>query len=152
MRFDDAFRETAKFVKKMTNGEQEPKMFYDSSGADPIILNPIVEAQVISDLSQYDNYYFGSEGLVLVTRNGKWGFADEAGKAVIPLQYENAFQFSEGLAAVKLDGKYGYIDKTGQVVIPNRYDNADRFSKGKAKVSVKDRQFYIDRSGNEIMR
>lgn len=37
-----------------------------------------------------DFMYKFSEGLALIIKNGKFGFVNENGEIVIPLQYENA--------------------------------------------------------------
>jgi hypothetical protein len=59
------------------------------------------------DKDKYD--YVGSffEGLADVELNGKHGFIDKSGKAVIPLKYDDVWYFSEGLAGVNLNSKWG---------------------------------------------
>lgn len=59
-----------------------------------------------------------AEGLAAVCQGGRWGFADEAGRLVIPCRYAHAFSFSEGLAVVaETDraGRYVWsaVDRTG---------------------------------------
>ena len=85
-----------------------------------------------------------------IERGGKFGFADETGKVVIPCQWESAGSFSEGLAAVKDDKKkWGFIDKTGTVMIPFQWDEvAYFFSEGLAPVKDdKDKWGFIDKTG-----
>lgn len=93
------------------------------------------------------------ESVVLkpVEREGKWGFADLAGKDVISAQYDEAGFFSEGLAGVRLGDKWGFVDKTGKLVINIKYDEAGFFSKGSAKVRAGDQWFFINKSGNRIL-
>lgn len=67
-----------------------------------------------------DTFYV--DELRAVEQNGKWGFADEDGKIVIPFEYDEVRNFSEGLAAVKVinhEGipEWGYIDQSGNIVI-----------------------------------
>lgn len=57
------------------------------------------------------------DGLARVRLNRQYGFVDETGSEVIPLQYKNAHNFSEGLAAVQNDGGWLYIDRTGKPVL-----------------------------------
>ena len=57
-----------------------------------------------------------SEGLAPVMVNGKFGFADQTGKLVIPASFSEARNFAEGLAPVGVGRKVGYIDKTGKFV------------------------------------
>lgn len=88
------------------------------------------------DLNIYgeDREYF-SEGLLMVKRNGKYGFINKMGEKVTPLKYDNADPFSEGLAAVLLNKKWGFINRKGKVVIPFKYDSlADGFRGGFAAV------------------
>ncbi len=88
--------------------------------------------------------------LVLVSLNGKYGFADENGNIVIPLKYDYAKDFSEGLALVKLNGKWGYIDKNGNEVTSLKYDYAKDFYEGLAAVKLNGKWGYIDKNGNEV--
>ena len=89
--------------------------------------------------------------LVLVSLNGKYGFADENGNIVITLKYDYAKDFSVGLALVKLNGKWGYIDKNGNEVTSLKYDYAKDFSEGLARVKLNGKWGYIDKSGNEVI-
>ena len=54
------------------------------------------------------------DGLAGVKQNGKWGFIDNTGKVVIPVQYDNAWVFENGKALVQLNGEEFYIDETGK--------------------------------------
>lgn len=100
----------------------------------------------------YDDIYCLSEGLAMVKRDRKYGFIDQTGKVVIPLNYDWAWSFNEGLAIVSQNDKYGFIDNTGKVVIPLKYDKADSFYNGVA--GVLDRStgeaFYINRQGERL--
>ncbi|MBE9577584.1 WG repeat-containing protein [Moraxella sp. K1664] len=124
------------------------------------LLNPLIIALSLLPLSAlacekpqvvgYDFVNCLSEGLASVEQNGKWGFIDNTGKVVIPVQYDYVGYFSEGLATVKQNGKFGFIDKTGKVVIPVQYDNAWVFENGKAEVSLNGEFFYIDKTGKRL--
>jgi hypothetical protein len=57
-----------------------------------------------------------AEGLAPVMVGGKFGFADQTGKLVIPASFSEARNFAEGLAPVGVGRKTGYIDKTGKFV------------------------------------
>ncbi|MFN0136122.1 MAG: WG repeat-containing protein, partial [Phycisphaerae bacterium] len=69
-----------------------------------------------------------------VMSEGKAGFADRAGKIVVPYQFEDAVTFREGLARVKQDGKWGFVDATGTVKIAAQLDTAADFYDGLAHV------------------
>lgn len=84
------------------------------------MLTPEVPVWAASKLGKYDDIYYFSEGLAPVRKNGKWGYINKKGKAVIKPQYDvkDPFvNFSEGLALVKKDGKWMFIDKKGKVVL-----------------------------------
>lgn len=74
---------------------------------------------------QYEDAGGFSDGLAAVKKNGKWGFIDESGKAVIPFEYDDVMSFSEGKAVVANAEKktdeyggytvwsYGFVDTQG---------------------------------------
>ena len=73
--------------------------------------------------------------LVPVRRNGKFGYADETGREIIPCKYDFAKPFKGNLAAVNLGGqriaalcmggKWGFVNKAGIEVIPCQYDSIE---------------------------
>ncbi|MDR0859311.1 MAG: WG repeat-containing protein [Oscillospiraceae bacterium] len=65
--------------------------------------------------------YGFTEGLAAVSKDGKSGYIDKNGNAVIPFIYDKAAPFSEGLAAVLLNEKWGFIDKNGNMVLEPQY-------------------------------
>jgi hypothetical protein len=99
----------------------------------------------------WDNF---SEGLVVVEKLEKYGFADTTGKIVIPLRYDWACGFKNGLAWVGKAGKYGFIDHQGKEVIPLKYGTAyDYVFMDDHGAPVRDlatgEMFYIDKKGKE---
>lgn len=111
-----------------------------------------------------------SNGLALVmTKDGKRGFIDKAGKEVIPCVYDMiefinpvgdggiaqiqyADYFYEGIACVKKDGKWGYINTKGEEVIPFKYEEAKLFSEGLAPVKKDGIWGYVDTKGNDTFK
>ena len=84
---------------------------------------------------QYDDIDVeSSEGLALVIKSGKYGYINDKGKEVIPLEYEYADSFSDGCAVVKKGLKYGFIDKKGKEITPFIYQRAEVFNSGYAAV------------------
>ena len=86
--------------------------------------------------------------------DARYGFADKAGKVVIPCQWTDAHSFHQGLAVVKdQSGMWGYIDKKGKLVIPCKWKEASDFdASGTASVVNKyNEHFKIDKNG-AIMR
>ncbi|WP_439506115.1 WG repeat-containing protein [Sediminibacterium sp.] len=62
------------------------------------------------------SYPYYSQGLINVSKAGKWGFVDKTGKAVIPFQYEHASAFYNGFALVKKGTEWWHINKQGKKV------------------------------------
>ncbi|MDL2230407.1 WG repeat-containing protein [Alistipes sp. OttesenSCG-928-L06] len=56
------------------------------------------------------------EGLAVIEKEGKFGFADRAGCTVIACRYDWADAFDEGLAVVKQGELFGLVDKQGNEV------------------------------------
>jgi hypothetical protein len=82
-----------------------------------------------------------------------WGFIDETGTMVVPLQFSRAETFSEGLALVELNGKVAYIDDSGRVAVCLEKAVAARaFSDGLAEVRDGRLWGYIDRSGTFVIK
>ena len=91
------------------------------------------------------------EGMVRFARDGKFGFMNRRGVAVIGPQYQDATDFTDGLAAVRRDKLWGYIDSTGKSVFAFRFEKAYPFSQGLAVVQLNGRYGYIDRKGAMVI-
>lgn len=88
-----------------------------------------------------------SEGLILVKRDGKYGFVDSRGRLRIANRYEAAGDFHEGLAPVRLLGKWGFIDPSDQIIIQPVYNRPASFMNGLAVVARNGKEGIIDRTG-----
>lgn len=101
---------------------------------------------------EYDNVFIHKicDGLIVVSKNRKWGFIDENFNEVIACKYDYVSSFSEGLAIVKINGLYGFVDKKGNEVISCQYSDANNFSCGFSRVALGERQFYIDKTGTRV--
>src|SRR5213075_3114877 len=73
--------------------------------------------------------------LLLLEKDGKSGFIDQTGKAVIPFQYDRAYSFHEGLALVIVKDRKYFIDTSGRVVFEPNYDVIREFSEGLCAVN-----------------
>lgn len=66
------------------------------------------------------------KGLARVSLDQKWGYINEYGNEIIPIQYDFVGNFSEGLLCVirSIDGirKIGFVNREHQLVIPLEYD------------------------------
>ena len=60
--------------------------------------------------------------LIPKEQNGKWGFIDKNGNAVVDYQYDKVTDFNQyGFAGIKLEDKWGSINEEGQIVIDPIY-------------------------------
>lgn len=91
----------------------------------------------------YDKVKPFNEDLAAVSINYKWGFVNNEGNPVIPLNYDSVLPFSEGLAAVYSKGKWGFINKNGKEMIPCIYDGVLPFSDGLAAVCMGGKRFEL---------
>ncbi len=93
-----------------------------------------------------------SNGLAKITVNGKAGFINTKGVAVIKPILQDAGSFSENFAPFESkSGKWGFIDPNGKVVIKPQFDWAISFHEGLALVQVGKLWGYIDHSGKVII-
>jgi hypothetical protein len=72
-----------------------------------LAFHPNAFAQVVPKGTQLKSVYV----------NGRWGYADPGGKAVIAARFDAALPFAGGLARVATaDGKKQLIDGTGKLI------------------------------------
>ena len=87
--------------------------------------------------------------------DGKMGFIDAAGKAVIPPTFAAAEPFHEGLAAVMAEdgGLWRFINKAGEFAFPGAWGEIRSFSEGRALIRpFKSGPYgFIDASGKELI-
>lgn len=89
-----------------------------------------------------------------VLSDGKWGFINEAGDVVIPLQYDYAFPFREGFTVVRRgderEGKRAFIDTQGTMVTDFIFDRAYHFQDG-VGTGVIDGEWYVVSTDGRIL-
>lgn len=95
--------------------------------------------------------YVFSDGLSMISKNGKFGYVDTKGQIVIEPQFEEASSFSDGLACIKSGVRYGYINKEGKIVINPQFDNCYDFHDGLAAVQSNNQWGYIDKEGKYVV-
>ncbi|HYN43198.1 MAG TPA: WG repeat-containing protein, partial [Thermoanaerobaculia bacterium] len=78
-----------------------------------------------------------------------WGYADPAGRLVIPAVHAAAYPFSEGLGLVRDSaGRWGWVTPSGERAIPPMWlEEAKAFSDNRALVKLNGRWGYLDRTG-----
>ena len=86
-----------------------------------LTLSPALAAPVIHGYS---------EGLALAEEGGRWGYADTAGRVVIPIQYDSAQSFRVGLAKVERGGRLGVVRADGKELIRPQYDTLSAIGYG----------------------
>ena len=87
-----------------------------------------------------------SDGILLLERNGLYGFMDTTGDWIAQPIFSYAEAFSEGLAVlVTSDGRYGMIDTEGNIVLPFAYGHISSCSDGLIAA-------YTESEGWEIIR
>ncbi len=77
----------------------------------------------------------------------RFGYAEEDGQVLIPVQYRNLRFPADGLIAMENNQGWGYLDLQGEVVITNDFEVAGDFSNGRALVTYLGDSFPIDRYG-----
>ncbi len=85
-----------------------------------------------------------SDGILLLEKDGRYGYMDVSGAWVSPAVYQKANPFLQGVAvAVNEDGKYGLIDREGNEVLPFVFDYLSNVSSGKIAAFSADRGWEI---------
>jgi len=72
-----------------------------------------------------------SDGCILLSKNGVYGFMDYTGAWIAQPMYTDAIPFVNGLGALQTaDGRWGMIDTMGNIVLPFAYDAVSQVSGG----------------------
>ncbi len=72
-----------------------------------------------------------SEGILLLRKNGKYGYMSLSGGWIQSPQFEEAAPFVQGVAVVKDEsGKYGLINLYGEYLLPTSFDYISNASSG----------------------
>lgn len=94
-----------------------------------------------------------------VRKGDKWGYINQKGDIVIPLEFDHAERFEGDRAEVKIGNNYGYINKRGELAIipeyekvyPFRFVEMDQAKSCYIALVKKDGKFgFIDEEGNRI--
>lgn len=71
-----------------------------------------------------------SNGMILLEKDGKYGYMDHTGRWILQPIYDIAEPFYEGLAVVGIDGKVGMVDTNGDPAVPFAFDRIENASGG----------------------
>lgn len=86
------------------------------------------EEQLIQPF-MYDMITDISAGMILVKRDGKYGYLDSTGALAVPVMYDEAKLFQlNGLARVSKNGKWGFINKKNEEQVMIIYDSVSLFT------------------------
>ncbi|PKL49537.1 MAG: hypothetical protein CVV42_06020 [Candidatus Riflebacteria bacterium HGW-Riflebacteria-2] len=72
--------------------------------------------EIPSGNQRFEDVGFISENRCWVKSEGKYGYLDEKGKMLIPLQFDQAREMKNGMAAVKKNSRWGFINAQGEQV------------------------------------
>lgn len=94
-----------------------------------------------------------SDGVVVVSKSGKEGLVDAAGKALTRIKYDRIYSFRKNMPdQVKTEKKqWGFIDKQGEEVIKPVYEDAFPFEAGQARIKKDGKWGYIDSTGKLLI-
>lgn len=80
------------------------------------------------------NYNFEKgfkNGMCVLSKEGKYSYANKSFQLIAPFEYDKAEDFSEGLALVKIGEKWGYVDCQGNNTFhPTATENTSTSSRG----------------------
>ncbi len=107
----------------------------------------------------FENEFLGAKRDILGQKifGGKFGFADQSGKEIVPVKYtKTSDAFVEGIIRATNNKKYGFIDNKGREITKFIYDQAFDFHNGVAKVGLtkkyKNRYGLVNKQGREITK
>ena len=78
------------------------------------------------------------EGLACVQENEKYGFIDEQGNVVVPIEYDQIVGggFNNGIAIVIKYGDFGLVNAKGELVLPCEYEECMPYSNSNGVIRV----------------
>ena len=83
---------------------------------------------------EFEDFKSFSEGNVAVKTAGKWGFANHAGRMVIPAKFSEVLPFIGGIAYAKENGLWGVLRKNGSWLVKPSGISVSIDSDGKRKL------------------
>lgn len=107
---------------------------------------------------RYSMGYGGTQGLIPVAREEKFGMVNEAGDLILPFSFDYLAPFHEELAIARnFEGNYGATDLSGNWAIHPKFSFIGSFSGGLAPAEIKasDGSYtngYIDRKGDWVIQ
>ncbi len=151
--------ETVKgLVSKVTGGFKEKNYKVIAATAAVAVLALLLVIGIFSAVVSFvfpqseevENNLF-NEGLVVVSKGGKYGYINTKGQLKIALQFDSATSFdADGYAVVKTGDSYGMINKKGEYVINPQFAYLSAFAdeKGYRMAMTSDgKEGFVDNKG-----
>jgi hypothetical protein len=103
----------------------------------------------LSLYAQWDQVYAESFGMSIVKKGNKYGFVDQNGKVVIPVEYDLVYSFKNDKYTVVQNGrKQGCVNKKGDIIVPIKYSKIQKSQpNGTAVVELDGKKGCIDYYG-----
>ncbi len=106
--------------------------------------------EVIPPIYEEVNYF--SEGLSLVSKEGKFGYISKSGKLVIPFMWDDAESFKNNCAVVSKGEKFGLVSRNGDFLIPAEYDELTEPVEDISVVMQNGKSGYIEKTGRALTK
>lgn len=129
---------TFEYVKKNTMEGTKVSLINKKTGVE--ILPPI-----------YDNITEISYGKCAIVKDGKVGYADTAGKIIVPVQYADGLGFFNNRTFVSNGKKWAMIDDKGKLITQFLYDDVLGMSEGIGRVVIAKKIGFVNSSGVQIL-
>ena len=83
------------------------------------------------EIKNVDEVRYAEKGFFVAVKNNKYGFFDQNGKNIIPIEYDDVVYFDDFvdmtyqdyLFGVKKNDKWGYVNSDNKTIIPFQYSN-----------------------------
>lgn len=101
--------------------------------------------------SSYESIDFEySDGLLIVTQDGKTGALDEDLNEAVPCRFESLSRFRKGTAVASWKKKFGVIDRQGNWLIEPKFKSVGEFRNGLAVAEDRTGAFLINSKGETV--
>lgn len=117
------------------------------------LLSKCIKEEKLTIEGEYKEHKFFINGLMKVSKNGKFGYINKMGKQVIPCIYDDV-HIDYGVVEVSKDGKHGFYSLEGELKAQCVYDKPFHCYGVKYGIGIveKDGKFgFIDVNGKEIL-
>lgn len=111
-----SYDEAEDFVNGLARVMQNDEVFYIDLNGEKANYRINGQGTKISLNADYEDAGFYTNKRLRVKKNGKWGFVDEQGEMVIPIDFDAVSDFVDGIAQVEKGGEIYQIDLDGKML------------------------------------